>query len=107
MFYRLFTVVAAMCLLAAGLLAIASYTVTLGKGWSFGGRPGDRGSVLIFNGVISIGRGGGHYLVSIAFSELAILLALPALAWGFVTLRRLRRRRTPKPGFPVEPGESK
>jgi hypothetical protein len=103
MVYRLFTLVSAVCLLASGLLAIGSYAYPMGTGWWFGGNPGDRGAVLIFNHVISIGRGRGHYLLSVAFSELAILLALPALAWGFVTLVRLRRRRKTGPGFPVEP----
>lgn len=101
--YRLFTFASGMCLLTAGLLAIAGRFYPIGSGWWFGGNPGDRGSVLIFNRVISIGRGGGHYLVSVAFSELAILLALPALAWGVVTLRRLRRLRKRPAGFPVEP----
>jgi hypothetical protein len=101
--YRLFTLLAAACLIASGLLAIGGRVYPMGRGWSLGGRPGDRGAVLIFNGVVSIGRGGGHYLLSVAFSELAILLALPALAWGFVTLYRLRRRRKARPGFPVEP----
>ena len=101
--YRLFTFASGMCLLAAGLLAIAARFYPMGSGWFFGGNPGDRGAVLIFNRVISIGRGGGHYLISVAFSELAILLALPALAWGFVTLRRLRRLRKPRPGFPIDP----
>ena len=100
--YRLFTAVAGACLLGSGLLAIGSYLYPMGKGWWFGGNPGDRGAVLIFNRVVSVGRGGGHYLVSIAFSELAILLALPAVAWGFVTLVRLRRKRNRRPGFPVE-----
>jgi hypothetical protein len=107
MLYRLFTLVAGLCLLAAGLLAVGSYAMPFANGWSIGGRPGDRGSVLVFNGVVSIGRGGGHYLISIAFSEIAIVLALPALAWGVVTLYRLRRRRHAPPGFGVEPGEPK
>jgi hypothetical protein len=101
--YRLFTFVSGVCLLAAGLLAIAARFYPMGSAWCFGGNPGDRGSVLIFNRVISIGYGGGHYLLSVAFSELAILLALPALVWGFVTLRRLRRVRKRPAGFPVEP----
>ncbi|HEY2587295.1 MAG TPA: hypothetical protein VGI81_16230 [Tepidisphaeraceae bacterium] len=107
MLYRLFTLVAVLCLLAAGLLAIASHAMQPGNGWSIGGRPGDRGSMLLSNGVVSIGRGGGHYLISIAFSEIAILLAVPALAWGVVTLFRLRRRRNAPPGFGVEPVEPK
>lgn len=101
--YRLFTIASGMCLLPAALLAAAVRFYPMGSGWCFGGNPGDRGSVLIFNRVISVGRGGGHYLLSVAFSELAILLALPALVWGFVTLGRIRRLRKPRPGFPFDP----